>query len=271
MWVRRPALSPSLWPRGMRCSGMHRTRLQQLATLALISALAVGLTACGEDRDSATTANSPALVSLSGDATRFIAPPNGRIPNAAVWILEQPERRFVTGADGHFQFDDLLAGSEVTLVMDHPDYAPIQTGTIRLGPNGAERVTFQAPEYVVYDFYARALRIQPDSTKCQLVTTVTRRGKSIYDPGSHGEAGATVSIDPPLPAENGPVYFNADVLPDRRLRETSPDGGVAYTQVPPGEYTWTAHKPGVIFSQIKMKCRAGLLVNASPPWGLQVE
>ena len=29
------------------------------------------------------------------------------------------------------------------LVLDHPDYHEIQTGTHRLGPQGAERVTFQ--------------------------------------------------------------------------------------------------------------------------------
>jgi hypothetical protein len=44
---------------------------------------------------------------------------------------------------------------------------------------------------------------------------------------------------------------------------------VLFIQVPPGEYVWTAHKPGVLISRVKMKCRVGFLVNASPPWGLQ--
>jgi len=49
--------------------------------------------------------------------------------------------------------------------------------------------------------------------------------------------------------------------------------GVArqFIQVPPGEYVWTADKPGVAFSQVMMKCRPGVLVNASPPWGLQAQ
>ena len=51
--------------------------------------------------------------------------------------------------------------------------------------------------------------------------------------------------------------------------ETSDDGGVLFIQVPPGDYTWTAHKAGVEFTQVRMKCRAGYLINASPPWGLQ--
>ena len=102
-----------------------------------------------------------------------------------------------------------------------------------------------------------------------MVTTVTRVGKSLYDEGAHGEAGATVTIEPALDPEQGPIYFGADVLPDRDLTETSEDGGVLFVQGEPGEYIWTATKPGVEFTQIKMKCRAGWLINASPPWGLQ--
>ena len=59
------------------------------------------------------------------------------------------------------------------------------------------------------------------------------------------------------------------MLPDPSLVETSDDGGVLFIQVPPGEYVWTAYKPDVLFTRVKMKCRVGFLVNASPPWGLQ--
>lgn len=221
--------------------------------------------ACGETEDSA------APVSVSGDAIPFLEVPNGRIAGAEVSILEQPDRQVLTGADGHFHFDGLQEGSEVTFVMDHPDFFPIQTASITLGPEGAERVTFQAVQPAVYAAFADLLDIVPDPTRCQMVTTVTRKGKSIYDFGAHGEAGATVTLDPPLPPEHGPIYFNSSVLPQRDLTESSDDGGVLFLQVPPGEYTWTAHKPGVVFSTVKMKCRAGVLINASPPWGLQVQ
>lgn len=230
----------------------------------VLTLLAMLLAACGES-------DLPALVSVSGDAIPFLEVPDGRIAGATVSILEQPDRHSVTGTDGHFHFDGLEEGSEVTFVMDHPEFFPIQTASITLGPEGAERVTFQAVQYAVYDAFANLLDIVPDPTRCQMVTTVTRKGKSIYDPGAHGEEGATVTLDPPLPAEHGPIYFNSSVLPQRDLTETSDDGGVLFIQVPPGEYTWTAHKPGVVFSQVKMKCRAGWLVNASPPWGLQVQ
>jgi hypothetical protein len=219
----------------------------------------------GTDNDSCTFP-----VSLSGDAIPFIGGPDGRIAGATIGIVEEPLRQVVTSANGAFLFEDLEEGDEVTLALSHPDYHPIQTGTIRLGASGASRVTFQAVTYTVYDLLADLLQVVPDEeNRCQMVTTVTRVGKSIYDPGAHGEDLTTVTLAPPLPAEHGPIYFNSSVLPDPSLVETSDDGGVLFIQVPPGEYVWTAHKPGVLITRVKMKCRVGFLVNASPPWGLQ--
>jgi hypothetical protein len=219
----------------------------------------------GADNDSCTF-----LVSLSGDAIPFDKSPGGRIEGADISLVEHPDRHVTTGPDGHFVFDGLEEGSEATVVLSHPDYHAIQTGTIELGPKGIDRVTFQAVIFDIYDILAALLGVMPDDANlCQMVTTVTRVGKSIYDPGAHGEDGVTVTLDPPLAADHGPIYFNSSVLPDRALTQTSDDGGVLFIQVPPGEYTWTAHKGGAVFSRIKMKCRVGFLVNASPPKGLQ--
>lgn len=243
-------------------SGRAITSPRAALPIALLVASLCLPAGCGDDDGTART-------TLSGDAIPFIAVPDGRIEGAEIWILERPEMRVTTGADGHFEFTDLPVGREITLVMDHPDYYPIQTGTIVLGPEGAERMTFQAVTYEIFDVFARFLEVEPDETKCQMVTTVTRFGKSIYDFGAHGEAGAVVTLDPPLPEDLGPIYFNSSVVPDYSLDETSDDGGVLFIQVPPGKYVWTATKPGVEFTQVRMKCRAGVLVNASPPWGLQ--
>jgi hypothetical protein len=210
------------------------------------------------------------LVSLSGDAIPFDNGPDGRIEGADVSLLEHPDRHVTTGPDGHFVFDGLEEGSEATLVLGHPDYHAIQTGTIKLGPKGVGRVTFQAVIFDIYDILAALLNVVPDDANlCQMVTTVTRVGKSIYDDGAHGEDAVTVTLDPPLAADHGPIYFNSSVLPDRSLTQTSDDGGVLFIQVPPGDYVWAAHKAGALFSRIRMKCRAGYLVNASPPKGLQ--
>ncbi|MEW6441814.1 MAG: hypothetical protein AB1640_12845 [bacterium] len=227
--------------------------------------------ACKED-----CSGYPAQVSVDGDAIPFNVSPEARLEGARISILEHPEMRVTTGADGHFHFEGLEEGEEVTLTMELPHLRPaynyhlIQTGTIRLGPGGVERVTFQAVTYPAYYLLAAIIGLEPDEEEsCQMVTTVTRVGKSLYDEGAHGEAGATVQIDPPLPPEHGPIYFGADVIPNRDLTETSEDGGVLFVQVPPGEYVWTAEKPGATFTPVKMKCRTGWLVNASPPWGLQ--
>ena len=73
--------------------------------------------------------------------------------------------------------------------------------------------------------------IEPDESQyCQMVTTVTRVGKSIYDAGAHGEAGATVeeggrdvgavAFGPQflLFALLGPVTSGASWWQDRRRR-----------------------------------------------------
>lgn len=92
---------------------------------------------------------------------------------------------------------------------------------------------------------------------------------------SHGEAGATVSITPAPSDVDGPVYFEYlaphRIVPNRRLTETTRDGGVLFLNVPPGDYVLSASKAGVTCTDVRMHCEAGLIVNASPPWSLQAQ
>ena len=211
----------------------------------------------------------PMTARVEGLAVPFGGAGDGqRIDNAKVWVLEQPESSVITGADGRFVFD-LEVGSDVTLVMDHQDYPLIQTGTHVVPVNGIDNLHFQAPSYPIYGLFASLAMVTIDETKCQMVTTVTRIGKDVFDPGAHGEAEATVEVSPALPSKDGPIYFNVDVIPDRTLTETSEDGGVLWANAPPGEYRWVATKEGFEFVEVRMKCREGVLVNASPPRGLQ--
>lgn len=237
---------------------------ENLVWLIVVSGILMAvLWGCSDDEE--------VIVTLSGEVFPFNVDHEARVEGAKVWILEYPDKEVITGGDGRFQFDGLKEGESFSLVMDHPDYAPIQTGVFTVGTDDIERVTFQAVTHDVYDYLSSdILNIVPEEDKCQMVTTVTRVGKSLYDDGAHGEAGVTVTLDPPLPPEHGPIYFNSLVIPSRGLTETSDDGGVLFIQVPEGEYTWTAHKEGVRFRQVRMTCRAGVLINASPPWGLQV-
>jgi hypothetical protein len=238
----------------------------QVSKLLLLGAIATGSIGCADE----SLAPAPQKHHVAGDAIPFDNGPDGRIEGAKISVFEHPEMTMVTGADGHFEFDGFEAGSEVTLVLEHPDYHLIQTGTQVMGDADVDRVTFQAVTHDIYGLLAGVVGVTPDEEHaCQMVTTITRIGKSIYDKGAHGELGVTVTIDPPLPAELGPVYFNAAVIPDKDLKLSSPDGGVLYANVPPGEYTWTGTKASAEFTTLKMKCRPGVLVNASPPHGIQ--
>lgn len=213
-----------------------------------------------------------AAIEVSGDAFAFTLPgtPYGLIDGATISILEQPGAVVQTDAMGHYVLPAVPAGSEATLVIEAEGFPLARTKTFTIPDSESlERVTFQVPDATLFDALASLLAIEVDPAACQIVSTVTRVGKSIYDAGAHGEAGATVTLEPAIPAEHGPVYFGADVIPDRSLTETSEDGGVLYTNVPVGTYVMRAHKDGVTFEETTMKCEAGVLVNASPPYGLQ--
>lgn len=214
------------------------------------------------------TETGTASVLVSGDAFAF--GPGTMIANAAIHVLELPELTTTSDAAGHFELE-LPAGVDATFVLDKAGYPRIYTKTFTLPDAGTlERVTFQVPDDATFAALATIVQIEPDPATCQLASTVTRVGKSLYDAGAHGEAGATVTIEPALPSEHGPVYFNASVIPQPSLTETSDDGGVLYTNVPPGTYVLRASKPGVEFVEVTIECDEGVLVNPSPPHGLQV-
>jgi len=208
-------------------------------------------------------------VTVSGDVLNFFGSP-WKIAGAGVTILEQPCRKATSDSKGAFSFGGLKVGSEVTLLLAHKDFPPQQTGTLTVPAGGAKRFSFQSVNYITHKALAALAGIKPDNTKCQIATTVTRYGKDVYSSGAHGEAGATVTITPALTRANGPIYFNKQVLPEPSLTQTSEDGGVIYVNVPPGTYTIAGHKKGVTFRPVKIKCQAGWLANAPPPWGVQV-
>ncbi len=230
----------------------------------------------GEESDKAKP--SKKTVSISGHAFHF-GPRGGRLKGAEVTVLERPDLRTLTGKRGAFRFDDLKPGSEISLILKHRGYSSVQTRTFTLGNSDIKRVSFQVPPLAIYAGYCALLNYKPDPKCSQVASTVTRVGESLYwsiGP-THGEPNATVTIDPPLPAKHGPIYFNLNlsdrglqiIWPDRSLKKTTLDGGVLFVDVPPGEYTLRAHKPGVKFKPVRIKCRPGRFVNASPPHGLQ--
>jgi hypothetical protein len=217
-----------------------------------------------------------ATISASGYVTVFNIG-GGSIAGAKISVLELPQLSTVSDSGGYFQIDGIPCGQEFTLVCEHPDYPPGQSGTFVAGSENIERITFQIPSVDIYRLFSVMTRTVPRPDRCQLISTVTRAGTDVYSPGNHGEAGAIVAAEPFLNRSYGPIYFNVVsqdnipwlVFPQPSLRQTSEDGGVVYTNVPPGEYILSASKSGVTFRPIKLKCRPGVMVNAAPPWGIQ--
>jgi hypothetical protein len=211
------------------------------------------------------------LINVSGTAFGFSLPgsPYTRIENAEISILEMPGVTATTTAEGEFAFEGLPASSQATFLMRADGFPPASTKTFTLPEEDLERVTFQIPPNTLMDLIASNIGVELDENRCQLVSTVTVVGRSLFDSGAHGEPGALVSSDPFIPEDNGPIYFNEAVFPDYSVTASSEDGGVLFVNVTPGVYTLSATKEGVDFESVVMTCQAGYLVNASPPYGLQ--
>ena len=244
-----------------------RRTTQSLALLAC----ALALPACS-DADVAPPgeAGPRALVSVEGDVLAFLSEIDGeRIAGATVSVLEHPERSVVTGDDAHFRFDDLEEGSEVTLLVEHPDLVPTQTATVTLGAGGVHPFSIQV---VPNGLFTALSALVPEPVElekfCVIATTVARLGGSLYAHPRQGMPGVATSIDPPVPAGSGPIYFDEDVLPSLTQPATSIDGGALFYRVPPGNYTLHGSKAGTVFNSVHLQCRAGWVVNGGPPLGL---
>jgi hypothetical protein len=240
-------------------------------------------------------------ISVGGIAWGFTLPGQGgydRIANATISVLEMPELSTTSNTDGEFTIAGIPVGSEATFVLEQPSYPLTYTKTFTIPDTDIDNLTFQIPNKGLYSVIEIQLGITSDPEKCQMVSTFTRVGRTIGDPGPHGQAGAVLTIAPANAVfEEGPIYFGDNVVPDRSRTYSSLDGGVLIVNADPGDYTLTAAcvtDPGqkaallaeyppadfpdedlrcetenVPFETVMMKCRAGVFVNASPSYGLQ--
>jgi len=239
-------------------------------SLLLVVVGTVLLTGCGDDAEQDVEDAVPIPVGKPASVfgtVRIFGPPFGPLEGAEVYVLEHPELTAITDEKGEFEIVEVPAG-DVTLVMLAEGYPENQLGTFTVDGHDVENLDFQAVSQGIYEFFAVLTQATLDPTRCQVSTTVTRWFEDSL-PVVHGEPGATATITPGLPASHGPIYFNDLVFPSPGLTETSVDGGVVCTNVPPGDYTLTATKAGVSFEEVRILCRANVLVNAAPPWGLQ--
>jgi hypothetical protein len=197
------------------------------------------------------------------------------VEGATLRVLERPDiAPHITGADGAYCFDEVYVGEEVTIVARHPEFYPYHSSTIVPDEFGIADFSLQMPPRLIARALSLVLFENLRWDKCQIATTATRAGGNPWTPGI---AGVTVSINPPIPSEHGPFYFKIFEIPGwpmldlpiRSLNKTTGDGGAIFVNVPPGDYVLSAQKPGEQFTEAKVKCRAGELINASPPHGLQ--
>lgn len=213
------------------------------------------------------------LAPITGKAFVF-GPGNGpSLEGATVSVAEAPAYHTTVAADGTFAFE-VPSGAPLSFLLEQPGFHPNQSAAIPIGPEGIEKLGFQVPTESTFNLLAILADIdEPDPARCQVSTTVSRAGTEPYGGPALGEPDVVVSIDPPLPSDAGPIYFeyvsDATILPDRTLTKTSIDGGVIFANLPPGEYVLEATKEGKQFTPVQIRCRAGHLVNAAPPNGLQ--
>lgn len=213
------------------------------------------------------------LVSVSGKTFVFGPNSNGEtLEGATVSVAEAPEYKGTVAADGTFSLQ-VPTGAPLSFQLQQTGFHPNQSATLPVDPAGVDMLGFQAPTEETFNLLATVAQIHPKADRCQITTTVSRAGTAPYGGSGLGEPDVVVSIDPLPPEGATPIYFQYfdenTIYPDPALTATTIDGGVIFANIPPGEYTLNAVKQDKQFTPVTIRCRAGVLVNAAPPHGLQ--
>lgn len=216
---------------------------------------------------------------VSGFARSFIS--GDPISEGIVTVLEDEALRFQTDENGQFGPFDWPIGEAITLIFDKPGsfwtgFKTTQTATLIVPEEGInnknflKNISFQVPSNMAYEFFAFCMGGVEDPLACQITTTITPPNTTMDDiPQGVAEVTATLEPNPNVRRfyfDMFPIIHKTNPL-NRELSATSLDGGVAFINVPPGEYTIEAKKEGMTFSSVRIKARPGVLVNVSPPHG----
>lgn len=193
------------------------------------------------------------------------------VSGAIISVFEYPDLSVIADDDGAFSLGGLPDGVELTIAMEHPDYFPSLTRTFVLAGEDVTDVTFQALSTTIAAVAAAIVGVDADDPEvCIMATTVTAISAGMGTIWAVGEPGATVTTEPAIAAEYGPIYFNTSVTPDPSLSQTTTDGGVVIAGALEGRYEWYGHKAQYAFAPLTMRCVPGWLTNAAPPYGLVV-
>jgi hypothetical protein len=212
-------------------------------------------------------------VAISGRAYAFNHSDTG-LAGAVIRVRELPKLSAVADANGDYELEVPDETNVTPYIEPPPGYHQIDLQTFHTRGEAIENANFQTPADAEYNGLAALLEVPlgPDGRpeQCVIVTTASARNvrgvdfETFQARTPHGVAGATAHAEPALP---GPVYFNEQVIPDRSRTETSGDGGIIWTEVPDGSYRVMTESPSTRFASFLATCKAGRIVNASPPWG----
>jgi len=168
----------------------------------------------------------------------------------------------------HAKADDSPTGT----VQTHWNEIDLQTFHAR--GQDIVNANFQTPQDGEYAGLKAILSVPADENgrpqRCAIVTTASQRDvrdtsyQGYWENTPHGVEGAT-SVE--YPALDGPIYFNALVIPDKTATATSGDGGIIWPIVPTGAYRVVTSSPTTRFASFLATCAPGRVINANPPWG----
>jgi hypothetical protein len=251
-------------------------RIAGAAGIALISLL-LSLLAGGAQRSHAA---GDETVTISGVVYAFFGI-DDHAPGSVIRVDEFPGLSAPVALDGSYSIevpDDV----NVTLYADPPEtYERTYLQTFRTSGQDIEKAHFQLPRTSHYNAFSNLLKIPRDDDgvieDCAIVSTFSiheARDAVDFDPGfkdvyPHGLPGSTATISPAVTGIKGATYFAFEplILPDPTRTESSVDGGVLWTEVPPGYYWLEPDHPTERMAPFLAHCENGRVINASPPWG----
>lgn len=217
---------------------------------------------------------------VSGFARSFIS--GEPISGGIITVLENPDLIFETDINGRFGPFEWPIGEPITLVFEKQGsfwsgYKTTQTATIIVPEEGInddnylKNISFQVPSNMAYAFFSLAMGGTEDPSTCQITTTITPPNTTMDDI-PQGVAGVKAILSPNVNPRTH--YFGILPIIDktdpfiRDLEYTSADGGVAFINVPPGQYTIEVLDENEnLYSSVSVTARANCFVNVSPPHG----
>lgn len=237
-----------------------------LLAFAVGVGLALGALAVPQPASAAPT------VTLSGVAYSFLT--GDPIPLARI-AIDETGAATTANWSGRWSIQ-VPAGRDVTPYVRALGFRTMYAQTFRAVDADIPGIYLQTPDVVT----AAALEAlvtgyqggrSPFDGGCVVVSTVSDPRvvgmpfDQFADFAPHGVPGARASS---VPALRAPFYFNDMVLPVPNRVDTSTDGGVMWTNVPPGGYEFSASHPTVRFATFAATCKDNRFINASPPQGL---